>query len=397
MRPESSMPEASRNILIVDDEETNRDVLDRVLRRIGHETSLCANGAQAIERSRTGRFDLVLLDVMMPEVDGFTVLSQLREQFEAFALPIIMVTARDASDDIVRALEAGANDYITKPIDPHVLRARVSTQLALREKHLSLERAHQRMSEELRAASQLQQALLPVESPEATHYRFAWNVFPCNELAGDTLNLFPMTSSIVGLYQIDVSGHGVRASLLSTTLSSVVTSAHGNDLLWKRAEDGTCEPAPPSAVASELNRRFQLTRRNPQYFTMAYALLDTAAHRMSICCAGHPPPIVIRNGKAVDPGIVPDMAIGWVPDAAYHDHFLGLPSGSRVHLISDGCIEQRNPGGRMFGFEQLIELCEHHAQKPLDEIHQIIYDALTMWAGRPLDDDASLMTVEAIR
>lgn len=121
----------SGHILVVDDESYNRDLLHRCLSRQGYEVTVADGGQQALELIGSTRFDLVLLDVMMPTIDGIQVLASIRRSFSMTELPVIMVTALDDSKDIAEALNLGANDYITKPIDRVVLLARVQTQIAL--------------------------------------------------------------------------------------------------------------------------------------------------------------------------------------------------------------------------------------------------------------------------
>ena len=128
------MPNRS-SILVVDDAALNRDMLSRRLKRAGYHVAVAEGGREALEAIEAGAFDLVLLDVTMPEMDGLEVLETIRRDRSLAELPVIMVTARDQSEDVVTAMDLGANDYVAKPIDFPVLMARVRTQLELR--HLS--------------------------------------------------------------------------------------------------------------------------------------------------------------------------------------------------------------------------------------------------------------------
>jgi sigma-B regulation protein RsbU (phosphoserine phosphatase) len=189
-----------------------------------------------------------------------------------------MVTAHDRSDDIVHALDLGANDYVVKPYDFPVILARARTQLALKrvvEQKTELERslgqrnqelavangrlsaAYQRMKRDLLAAARVQEALLP-RVPPLPGARFAWGFEPCEELAGDTLNVVSLGRRHVGLYLLDVSGHGVAAALLSVMLSQVMAPAgdEASVLVRRPADGGPDQPVPPAEVAAHLNRRF---------------------------------------------------------------------------------------------------------------------------------------------
>jgi len=119
-------------LLVVDDNEMNRDILSRRLTRLGYVVIVAENGQSALNKLLEHKFDLVLLDIEMPGIDGIAVLKLIRTTYSMSELPVIMVTARGESTDIVGALELGANDYIMKPLDLAVVPARVRTQLALK-------------------------------------------------------------------------------------------------------------------------------------------------------------------------------------------------------------------------------------------------------------------------
>lgn len=127
----TSIENTHGHILVVDDEITNRDILQRMLVRQGYSVSLASGGRQAQELIRLNAYDLVLLDIMMPEMDGIAVLKAARQQFSMTELPIIMATALDETDQVANALSLGANDYLTKPFNKKILLARVNTQTAL--------------------------------------------------------------------------------------------------------------------------------------------------------------------------------------------------------------------------------------------------------------------------
>src|SRR5215472_2650625 len=197
------------SLLIVDDEELNREGLARRLTRHGYAVTAAARGRQAIELLGERRFDLVLLDIMMPGMNGLEVLKFLRRVDSLIELPIIMVTAKGETEDMVEALELGANDYVTKPLDLPVVLARIRTQLALRravrqvtelERKLdarnrelevtaaNLAETNERLTRDLEAAARIRQAFLPALLPEFPGARFAWAFQPCRQLTGDYFN-----------------------------------------------------------------------------------------------------------------------------------------------------------------------------------------------------------------
>ena len=168
------------HLLVVDDNEMNRDLLSRRLRKKGHRVAVADGGAAALEMIGAESFDLVLLDIMMPGIDGMEVLERIRGEHDPDELPVIMATAKSESEDIVAALKIGANDYVTKPFDFPVVLARVQTQLAVKKGRDALAKAHRRMKKDLDAAARIQQTLLPAPNIDIPGVRCAWRYVPCD-------------------------------------------------------------------------------------------------------------------------------------------------------------------------------------------------------------------------
>ena len=131
-------------ILVVDDDDASREMLERRLQRVGFQVDSAANGPEALERVANALFDLVLLDRSMPLMSGMEVLRTLREKQNARELPVIMVTAEAQSESVSEALEAGANDYITKPLDFRVALSRIRTHLGQRRAERRLQHSERR-------------------------------------------------------------------------------------------------------------------------------------------------------------------------------------------------------------------------------------------------------------
>ncbi|MEJ7638057.1 MAG: response regulator [Singulisphaera sp.] len=285
------MTEDPATLLVVDDDEMNRDMLSRRLRRKGYEVEVAHDGQRALEMIALRPFDLVLLDVMMPGLDGLEVLTIVRQTHAATDLPVIMATAKDKSEDVVAALGLGANDYVTKPLDFPVVLARIQTQLALRraveqvralerslaERNRELEAANERMSRDLRAAAKVQAALLPAALPDVPGAAFAWAFRPCTELAGDGLNVVRLDDRFAGFYVLDVSGHGVAAALLSVSLARALAPTRpGFGPGPGRRRPDRAEPLSPAEVAERLDRLFPYDPATEQYATLLYGILDAA-------------------------------------------------------------------------------------------------------------------------
>ena len=389
------MSEDSGRLLVVDDNEDNRDMLSRRLARRGYAVAVAVDGAAALALLAAEAFDLVLLDVMMPGVDGFQVLTELRRTRSLAELPVIMATARDRNEDVVRALELGANDYVTKPLDFAVVHARVRTQLELQRARRALERANRRMKRDLEAGARIQRALIPQAAPALPGVAVAWAFEPCAELGGDIFDVFEFGDGWLGLYLLDVSGHGVPAALTSVTLSRMLSHMGADSLLFDGTAGGTGKLKAPAAAAAELNRRFPMEQASGQYFTLLYGALDPARRKLHFVAAGHPAPLVLKAGapaSALESGGPP---IGMIPEAPFTAATIALEPGDRLYFFSDGILEARSEAGEFFGDERLVELLAAARAEPIATSLERLVASLRSWC-RPSDpdDDVSVLGVE---
>jgi sigma-B regulation protein RsbU (phosphoserine phosphatase) len=404
-------------LLVVDDNEQNRDALARLLQQEGYAVTAGKDGKQALDLVERAHVDLVLLDIMMAGMNGIDVLKNLRVRHSATKLPIIMTTARGQSEDIVEALKMGANDYVTKPIDFPVLLARIQTQLSLKhavqrivrlEQNLTqrndeleaangkLLAANARMKRDLEAAARIQEAFLPHEIPHVLGVRSAWIFKPCEELAGDMLNVFPLDDNHLGLYVLDVTGHGVAAALLSVTLSHELSPRRDpSSLLIQNGEGpGSARLVEPALVADLLNSRFAWDPATEQFFTLIYGILNVHTGELRYISAGHPGPILLPH----DAGPVllekPSLPIG-VGEASYQERRLQLRAGDRLYLYSDGLVEARNANRELFGKERLLAALEQGRTLSPEEGLAALWREVEQWCGGTrFKDDISLLTLE---
>jgi phosphoserine phosphatase RsbU/P len=401
---------APARILVVDDDEGNRESLSRRLRRRSYIAEVAPDGESALLALEKSSFDLVLLDVMMPGINGLEVLSRIRQTRPATELPVIMVTARDGSDDVVTALSMGANDYVTKPLDFAVVVARMQTHLALRsavqqvfalERHLvhrnaELERANHdlrrsaaRTKLELQLATKVQASFLPKDQPPFDGMHFAWRYEPSVELAGDALNICRLSDDALGLYVLDVSGHGVAASLTAVSAARLLTSQYERSTIL--VDENV--PVSPSEVACRLNDSFTWNSETEQFMTLVYMLYQPQARQLSYVSAGHPPAIRIsRDGDAsrLEGGNLP-IGIGDI----FETMQLKLDRGDRVYLYSDGVIEAARADQEHFGIARLCEALAHRRSISLDDSLTSLLQQLQDWrGGKSAVDDISLLAFE---
>ena len=382
-------------VLVVDDNEMNRDILARRLARLGMNVDTAEDGNTGLDMILSGEYNLVMLDIMMPDIDGIEVLKRTREFFSKTELPVIMATAKDEGADLAEALSLGANDYVTKPLDFKVVRARVENVLGYTQAAAELTAANERMTRDLEAAARVQQSLLPDEHVDIEGAEFLWHYRPCDELAGDGLNVFKCDDDHVAMYVMDVSGHGVAAALLSVSVTH-----HLSQLIGSSDESAQCEltgesVVSPAWVASSLNTLFPMQSVGRHYFTFVYGVLNVKTRKFCFVSAGSPGPLVVHADGTSDVHDVPAVPLGMFPDSEYVDTVIDLQKGDRLYLHSDGLYEERHPETREeFGRARMQEALCAAAGSPfvvsLDNLLQSVID----WHGsEALSDDVAVMAV----
>jgi sigma-B regulation protein RsbU (phosphoserine phosphatase) len=412
-------------ILLVDDNPNNLNILVDSLSPYGFELSVAPDGETALQQSREYPPDLILLDILMPGMDGFETCARLKENEKTKDIPVIFMTALSDNDSRVKGFSVGAVDYVTKPLQLEEVVARVNIHLKIRALQIQLEetisnlrqevgerkraeeaareamvlsdKANEQMRRDLAAAARVQHALLPASPPVIPGMSFAWIYHPCAEVGGDSLNVFKINDHQLGLYVLDVTGHGVSASLLSVTLTHVLVPQREHSNLLTRADlfEGIGALSSPAEVATRLNHMFPMSEETHQYFTLIYGILDIRERLFRYVCAGHPAPISFTPGH---PSIICEarnLPIGLFEDVQYEESTIQLTSGSRLYLYSDGVIEAMNRQREIFGEARLRSTIEDTQGKELQESVNFIVKAVHNWTTTDqVQDDLSILAME---
>jgi sigma-B regulation protein RsbU (phosphoserine phosphatase) len=390
------------SILVVDDTPANLQLLTGMLKDRGYKVRPVPSGKLALLAAARNPPDLILLDINMPEMNGYEVCEQLKADDRLKGIPIIFISALTELLDKVKAFVVGGVDYITKPFQLEELHARVETHLKLRRLQIELEetngqlaRINSRMSRDLQSASRIQESFLPRKGLGVPGVNFGWIYQPCDELAGDGLSIIPLRDGKLGLYVLDVSGHGVASALLSVTLSRLLSApSEPSSILVRDAIPGEVAIAPPDEVAAHLNRLFPFDPAIEQLTTMIYGILNPATGDFHYVSAGHPGPVHLPSGA--DPVILESegFPIG-LADEVYQERSVCLRDGDRLYLYSDGVSEAMNPAGDQFGESRLLQAIVRGRTEPLQESVTNLLGEVTKWhgTGRP-HDDISILAVE---
>lgn len=275
--------------------------------------------------------------------------------------------------------------------------ARKNAEEALRRAKADLEEINRRMKRDLETAASIQRSYLPPRNPSAEGVRIAWELLPCDELAGDTLNVITFDDHRLGFYVIDVSGHGVQASLLSSALTHWLHSFSGDQGAFEERGGADRPEVRLSAVdvAERLNSRFPMDPATGQYFTMVYGVLDTRSREFRFVTAGHPAPVIVaQDGKSLV-HTSRGFPVGIVAEPGFEEQLLHLRQGDRVYLYSDGLVDTINADGEPFDTERLAhELARARGDSLGKSVSQIVTRVREWSRDARIEDDISVLAFE---
>ena len=372
------------SLLVVDDNETNRDLLGRRLEREGHTVALAESGHQALEMIQTHSFDLVLLDIRMPEMDGYRVCEHLKADEGTRDIPIIFISALGEIQDKIQAFTVGGVDYITKPFQFKEVLARVETHLALRRLQKQLQDANKKMAQELALAGEVQTSFLPRELPDIPGWQLSVTLEPARETSGDFYDVNLLPNGRLGMLMADVVDKGVGAALymaLSWTLLRTYAAEY---------------PAQPELVLSAANRRILMDTKANQFATVFYGILDPATGTLMYCNAGHCPPYLIsaQNSEDVRELTRTGVPLGMFEDVTWEQGVVQLAPGDVLVLYTDGITEARNEHGAFFDEDRLLASARANLGHPAQAIQDTIIRAVYEFMGdTPQSDDITLAVV----
>jgi len=384
--------EGGNPILIVDDDPNNRELLSRRLQREGFPVLVAENGLQAIELMEAHPVDLLLLDVMMPGMNGYQVLERMKSDPALSEIPVIMVSGLNEIASVVRCIEMGAADYLTKPFDPVLLRARVGACLEKkqlrdqeRRHYKQMKETQDRLAAELADAAQYVRSLLPL--PVSGAVGADWRFIPSTNLGGDAFGYHWIDADHFAMYLVDVCGHGVGAALLSVTVMNVLRS---------QALPGTSF-RDPSAVLVSLNNTFQMADQGNKYFTIWYGVYDHPSRRITYACGGHPPAVLVSGDGGVVNSVTrlgePGLMVGAFPHATYENAHFDVTSPATLFIFSDGMYEIERRDGTMLDFDG-FELVLQRAVASESPGDAILDEIRCLNASDAFDDDCSLVRIE---
>jgi sigma-B regulation protein RsbU (phosphoserine phosphatase) len=380
-----TQPSAQKTILIVDDTPINIGVISGALKD-SFATKVATSGEKALViASAKDKPDLILLDIMMPEMDGYEVCRRLKADPGTRDIPVIFLTSQTEAEDETKGFEVGAVDYIHKPFSAAVVKARVRTHLMLREAHAVIARQLVEINTELEMARQIQLSILPSSTPKITGMDIVARYIPMTSVAGDFYDFIVVDERHVGILIADVSGHGLPAALIASMLQVALTAQARH-------------VSEPGKVLAGLNQAL-CGKFQHNFVTAAYVYVDLEKNIMKYGGAGHPPLLLWRKStRSASELLENGLVMGQFEEAAYDSVQIPIEPGDRFFLYTDGILETSNPAQEEFGTERFMKFMETNNRLPAGPFADALLLELARWLEQPPGeghkDDISLLAVD---
>ena len=403
---------AVQKVLVVDDSRLQRRILASSLRKWGFDVTEASSGEGALNLVSDLRPDLILSDWMMPGMTGLDFCKIVRARPEEAYCYFILLTSKSETMEVAQGLDAGADDFLTKPVSSDELRARISAgqRILSMERELSeknrivsetlgeLQQIHDAIDKDLIQARKIQESLVPEYARQFGNSHVSLLLKPCGHIGGDLVGMFQPGTNRLGFYSIDVSGHGITSAMMTARLGGYLSSTHfDQNVAMEKRFNKFFALRQPADVAETLNTRLIADKGIEEYFTMAYCIVDLRHGWLRMVQAGHPHPLLLRRDggrEFVGEGGVP---IGLIPDAPFAQIEMQMEPGDRLLLYSDGFTEAPLKSGGMLEPEGLLDLVDQsHSTGTGLEFLDDLYWHLTqiMESGAGLEDDVSATLFE---
>ncbi|MEA1973010.1 MAG: response regulator [Candidatus Cloacimonadota bacterium] len=370
-------------ILIVDDNDVNRILLQHTFEDEEYEIFESESGYEALEIVKNKAIDIILLDVMMPGMDGYETCQRIKTNPQSHDIPIIFITALNDKESKLKGLNLGGVDFISKPFDMFEVKLRIKQHLKIRQLYLSLRKQSLKTSKDLLIARQVQMGLLPQNNVSFNEdIFFSYEYLPCDSLGGDFLDYIKIDEEHYFFYLADISGHGVPSALVTMFVKQFFESYLSN----------SNEIAPHIAIG-KLNEAMLNLNFHDRYLTLFTGLLNIQTKELRWASAGpNTPPLLIKE-DSIDVLDNRSLAVGWLPDIVWEEKKLTLPRNSSLLLYSDAATEVKNDFDEQLGVDGFKKLIDKSEFGEYQEFVELVNELLDYSDDIGFDDDLTFVSL----
>jgi len=376
-------------ILVIDDDAMSRRVLSQLLSAAGYDCRVSKDGSEALEAIHARPPSLLLLDFDMPGLNGAEVLRRLRSDENATVaqIPAIMLTAHGSEQSEVSCLQAGADDFVTKPVNASVLRARIETQLRLRSMRRQLEHQNDELEKwrcdlerDLAAARLTQQSLIPQKPLPLAGWQVATYYRPVIQVGGDIYGWLRMRDGRVLFWIADGTGHGAAAALL-TTLAKLLFHY------------GSMDQDSPASLMEGVDNDFRSIFGARSFMTAMCVALDPATGQAQVVGAGHPPLLILRRDGTTESTASVAPPLGLIKRPAFTETAIDLEPGDAFLLYTDGLFRWTKDERYRVTPDQLENVLDHSAPSADALLKRIVAKTDPENSAKTAPDDIAAIAV----
>ena len=373
-------------ILIIDDDRSIQMFLKRILEKQGYQVITASTGEEGILRTLDSPPALIICDWIMPGLSGIEVCNIIKKDPKLSTTFFILLTSLDSVANRVKGLDAGADDFISKPIEHNELQARVRAGLRLHQLSQDLQTQKLLLETELAEATEYVKSLLPlpVNKPLSIQFKF----LPSRQLGGDCFDYNWLDADTLAIYLLDVAGHGLKATLPSISVLNLLRSRALKDLNYYQ----------PSEVLAALNNTFQMNYQNDKYFTIWYGVYNRVSRQLTYSSAGHPPAIILSGNSPTHTEVkrlkTPGMPVGMFPEAKYTDAYCQIEKSSILYIFSDGAYEITQLNGTLWSLEGFIQILISLQYSVDNQLDYILDYLINLNSKETFEDDLSILQVK---
>lgn len=402
--------ESARRVLVVDDSALQRKLLSANLSQWGYRIFEASSGDDALEICQSTQIDMILSDWVMPNMDGLDFCRAFRALDRDHYGYFILLTSKDDKSEVAVGLDVGADDFLTKPVNSSELRARlhagervlgmqqelVEKNAAISKKMKELQGLYQAIDRDLQEAKKLQHSLVPEPFQQFENATVSLILQSSGHVGGDMIGYYFKSKTRLGLYALDVSGHGISSALMTARMASYLSVANpAYSLAMERLANGEYQPRPPAEIVSDLNARMLDDIDTDLYMTILLVDIDLTTGNARILQAGHPHPLIQRKDGKLEYVGHGGLPVGLIPMAQFQEFEVALGEGDRLIVHSDGFTEAAKKTGEMLDEAGFALLIKSNAEiEGLELLSKLVSEVESFSGTEEMADDLSAIALE---